>query len=189
MTGDTGRWRSRDPPFSRPVAGRDSDNVVRYPGNDMFRAPLRPDFVRGVMSFPEWTARGIRVGQDPAQVPALRGGNTLGLDDPAVRRAEPGERGAHTSYLTGNAPCWVDTSSRRTVSRVAGTPGRWRLRGSVTAAAVASTSTPCHETGAAVRGEQRGPATGRGRVARALCAARSRRASALRAADHGLQIS
>ncbi len=85
MTGDTGRWRSRDPPFSGPVAGRDSHNVVRYLGNDMFRAPCGPDFVQGIMSFPEWTARGIRVGQDPAQVSALRGGNTLGLDDPAVR--------------------------------------------------------------------------------------------------------
>ena len=29
------------------------------------------------MSFPEWTARGVRVGQDPAQVSALRGGNTF----------------------------------------------------------------------------------------------------------------
>jgi hypothetical protein len=57
------------------------------------------------MSFPEWTARGIRVGQDPAQVSALRGGDTLGLDDPAVRRAEPGESGAHTSYLKFNWQC------------------------------------------------------------------------------------
>ena len=102
------RWRSRDPPFSGPVAGRDSHNVVRYLGNDMIRAPCGPISCEASCRFRSGPP-GISHGQDPAQVPALRGGNTLGLDDPAVRRAEPGERGAHTSYLTGNAPCWVDT--------------------------------------------------------------------------------
>src|ERR1700749_954366 len=42
MTGDTVDGDPGTPPFSGPVAGRDSHNVVRYLGNDMFRAPCGP---------------------------------------------------------------------------------------------------------------------------------------------------
>jgi hypothetical protein len=42
----------------------------QIPGKRHVPGTLRPDFVSGVMSFPKQTARGVRAGQDPAQVPA-----------------------------------------------------------------------------------------------------------------------